>query len=111
MPALLGTLTDIRAALDQGLTRTENARGGESVGIAFKTAASLDDTWPIMAKNNMPGGVRPTHLWVSDLHRADGALVVDAFSVTWELDQAGMLLLTLQGLVAATDYKLSVLYE
>lgn len=111
MPSIQAAFNDIRAALDRGLTVKENHKAGEAVGVTFTTKATVGDTWPISIKNNMPGGVRPTHLWCSDLVKTNGASISAAFSLTWGLDQAGMILLTLQGLEGSTEYKASIRYE
>lgn len=111
LPSVQAAFSDIRAALDHGLTTKENHKAGEAVGITFKTDATVGDTWPISIKNNMPGGARPTHLWYSDLVKTNGASISAAFSLTWVLDQAGMILLTFQGLEGSTEYKASIRYE
>lgn len=105
------SLSAIGNALDRRLTRTENLLAAEKVGAELTTRAVLADTWPLTIKNDLPGSVRPKHVWVTQLQRADGVRITDAWSMTWKLNGNGQLELELQGLAVSTSYRLSIAYE
>lgn len=100
----LGGLVD---AMNNGLTRSENLASRAKTGIAFRTPAS--GNVQVSFKNELAEA--PKHVYATKLERKDGVAIAAAFSLTWALTSSGSIQCTLLGLVASTDYLLSVLYE
>ncbi len=102
----LGTIAN---ALTGGLTREDNFRAGERVGLTFRTEATVANTWPVEVKHGMP--VSPRHVVCSRMDRVDGAAHSAAWSMSWKLGTNGLIQLTFQGLSASTEYRFNLLYE
>lgn len=102
-------LTGLVDGFSRRLTRSENFLSGERAGITFTTDAAGATPELLAVKNELPG--RPKHCWVTRLERTDNAAIAAAWSMTWSLDQNNTLRLRLQGLVASTKYRMSVIYE
>lgn len=100
----VGGLVD---ALDQGLTRGENFASRAKVGIAFRSPASGGAV--VTFANEL--ATTPQHVWPTKLTRKDGTAIASAFSLAWSLTSRGTIQCTVLGLVASTDYLLSILYE
>lgn len=96
-------------ALSRRLTRSENLLAAGKTGIEFSTQATVDNTWPLRLKNELP--IRPSHLWATRLERADGGHISTPWSLTWRLAQSGEVEIRMQGLTASTKYRLSIAYE
>lgn len=101
------TLGGLVNALNNGLTRSENLASKARVGIAFRTPASGNAT--LLFGNDL--GATPTHVWPTKLARKDGTAIAAPYALTWSLNSGGQVQVTMLGLVASTDYLLSVLYE
>lgn len=109
---LFVTLNEVLGAVVDGfskkLTRSENFASQEKQ-LEFTTESTGASPESLAVRNEL--SFRPKHCWVTSLERADGAAISSAFSMTWTLDQNNQLRLSLQGLSAATKYRMTIVYE
>lgn len=106
MDPLIAILNDalgsIANAMSRSLTRSENLRGGEKVGLRF-----TGDT--IAFRPEVP--TTPKHVWCTRLTLENGSPVTAAWSLSWALTSSGTVAVTFQGLAASTTHLASFLYE
>jgi hypothetical protein len=106
---LNSVLTDIAIGLSGQLVRGENLRSGMATGLAFRTATPASSTPALLVANRLDSA--PTMVWVTRLARRDGAAITAAWSMTWQMNDRGLLSVTFQGLSDDTEYLVSLAYE
>jgi hypothetical protein len=99
----------VSESLTKGITRAENLRGTEKVGLTFTTKATAADTFPIPVAHGLPQN--PEHVEDTKLERVDGAAITSAYSMTWRNGSEGQVLVTFQGLSNSTKYRVNMTFE
>jgi hypothetical protein len=94
-------------ALTRNLSRAENFRGNEKVGLRFNSDASA--LGEVTFRPEIP--TSPKHLICTRLVLENGDAPTTVWSLSWRLTSSGALSVTFRGLSASTTYLCNFIYE
>lgn len=101
--------SQVNQALGHGISRSDNLAASEKLDLTFTTEAIAANTFPIKVSHGLSNA--PKHLVCTKLGRVDGAVITNAYSMTWSATSGGQVQVSFQGLDNSTKYRVNLTFE